>query len=208
MGGLSALGDGVQRALVFDVRRRSSEVKCEGKWWDICWGLEEMEYGGVRRNGGAKVVVGMPDEALVCVLKYVDAPQDRAAVSLVCQQWRRVDGATRKAVTIANMYATSPAACTRRFKGLAGLKLKGKPRASEYSLVQSNWGGYAEPWLRELGGHYEKLKSLVLRRVTVLDSGLALIASATFSHALQVLHLHKCVGFTTKGLLLIARSCG
>jgi coronatine-insensitive protein 1 len=165
---------------------------------------------GVGRNGGAKVAVGevvMADETLACVLKHIDAPQDRAAVALVCQQWRRVDGMTRKAVTIANMYATSPAALTRRFTRLRGLKLKGKPRASEFSLVLSNWGGDAQPWLRELGGGYENLQSLVLRRVTVLNSDLTLIASSSYSSALQVLHLHKCSGFTTKGLSPIARSC-
>lgn len=157
-----------------------------------------------------KLAVGamvMTDETLACVLKYIDEPRDRAAVSLVCQQWHRVDGLTRKLVTIANMYATSPAALTRRFKCLRGLRLKGKPRAAEYNLVRSNWGGYAEPWLRELKGHYRDLSTLQLRRVTVLDSDLALIASSTYSSALQVLHLHKCVGFTTKGLVPIARSC-
>jgi len=128
-------------------------------------------------------------------------------VSLVCQQWHRVDGMTRKVVTIANMYATSPAALTRRFKHLQKLHIKGKPRAAEYNLVQSDWGGYAEPWLRELRGHYGELHTLQLRRMIVLDSDLALLASSTCSSVLQVLHLHKCSGFSTKGLIPIARSC-
>lgn len=149
----------------------------------------------------------MTDETLACVFKHIDEPRDRAAVSLVCHQWHRVDGMTRKVVTIANMYSTSPASLTRRFKCLKGLRLKGKPRAAEYNLVQSNWGGYAEPWLRELKGHYRELRTLQLRRLTVLDSDLELVASSKYSSALQVLHLHKCVGFTTKGLLPIARSC-
>lgn len=149
----------------------------------------------------------MTDETLACVLKHIDEPRDRATVSLVCQQWNRVDGMTRKVVTIANMYATSPAALTRRFKCLRGLRLKGKPRAAEFNLLQSNWGGYAEPWLRELKGNYRDLHTLQLRRTMLLDSDLELIASSTYSSALQVLHLHKCVGFTTEGLLPIARSC-
>ncbi|XP_024384913.1 coronatine-insensitive protein homolog 1a isoform X2 [Physcomitrium patens] len=150
---------------------------------------------------------GMSDETLACVLNHIESPQDRAAVSMVCQQWRRVDGMTRKFVTIANMYATSPASLTRRFKGLEGIKLKGKPRAAEYNLVRSDWGGYGEPWLKVLGRQYADLHILQLRRLTVLDSDLELIASSTFSSALHVLHLHKCVGFTTKGLLPVVRAC-
>lgn len=150
----------------------------------------------------------MTDETLACVLKHVEAPRDRAAVSLVCVQWHRVDGMTRKRVTIANVYSTSPAALTRRFKRLQELRLKGKPRAAEYNLVQSKWGGYAEPWLRELRGHSgDHLRTLQLRRMTVLDFDLAVLASSTCSSVLQVLQLHKCVGFTTKGLVPIARSC-
>lgn len=150
----------------------------------------------------------MTDETLACVLKHLEAPRDRAAVSLVCVQWHRVDGMARKTVTIANVYSTSPAALTRRFKRLQELRLKGKPRAAEYNLVQSKWGGYAEPWLRELRGHYgDHLRTLQLRRMTVLDSDLAVLASSTYSSVLQVLQLHKCVGFTTKGLVPIARSC-
>jgi coronatine-insensitive protein 1 len=80
----------------------------------------------------------MTDETLACVLKHVDAPRDRAAVSLVCHQWHRVDGMTRKVVTIANMYATSPASLTRRFKRLQELRIKGKPFASEFNLVRSD----------------------------------------------------------------------
>lgn len=150
---------------------------------------------------------GMVDEALACVLKHIQSAQDRAAVSLVCKQWRRVDGTTRKFVIIANIYSAEPAALTRRFKRLEGIKLKGKPRAAEYDLLPRDWGGYAEPWLRELGQAYDGLQTLQLRRVQVLDSDLASIAFATFSSVLQVLHLHKCAGFTTKGLLPIASSC-
>ena len=149
----------------------------------------------------------MSDEALVCVLKHIEDPGDRAAVSMVCQQWRRVDGMTRKFVTIANMYAVCPAALTRRFKSLVGIKLKGMPRAAEFNLLPRDWGGYSEPWLSEFGRHYVDLHILQLRRVTLLDSDLALIASSHFSTALHVLHLHKCVGFTTKGLVPIATFC-
>ena len=150
---------------------------------------------------------GLTDETLACVLKYVEGAQDRAAVSRVCQQWRRVDGATRKCVTVAYMYSTSPEALTRRFSRLEGVKIKGKPRAAEYDLLVPCWGGYAQPWIRELGRAYSGLQTLQLRRCQVSDADLALAASSPFHAALQVLHLHKCAGFSTAGLLPVARSC-
>jgi coronatine-insensitive protein 1 len=149
----------------------------------------------------------LTDETLACVLKHVEGAQDRAAVSRVCQQWRRVDGATRKFVTIAYMYSTSPEALTRRFSRLKGVKIKGKPRAAEYDLLVPCWGGYAQPWIRELGRAYSGLLTLQLRRCQVSDADLALAASSPFHAALQVLHLHKCAGFSTAGLLPVARSC-
>lgn len=159
------------------------------------------------RRRGPSIGGGLSDEALACVLKYVESPADRASVSMVCQQWRRVDGTTRKSVTIANMYAVSPSGLTRRFKRLECIKLKGKPRAAEYDLLVQDWGGYAEPWLRELGRTYAGLHTLQLRRVQLYDSDLELVAKSPFSSVLQILHLHKCAGFSTLGLVPIARSC-
>lgn len=150
---------------------------------------------------------GLSDETLACVLKYVERAQDRASVSLVCQQWRRVDGATRKFVTIAYMYSTSPEHLTRRFSRLEGVKIKGKPRAAEYDLLVPNWGGYAEPWIRELGRAYSGLQVLVLRRCQITNADLGMVASSPFHAVLQVLHLHKCAGFSTAGLLPVAQMC-
>jgi coronatine-insensitive protein 1 len=149
----------------------------------------------------------LSDENLSRIFEFVDNPQDRAAMSLVCRQWRRVDGMTRKDVTIANMYAIAPAALSRRFKRLECIMLKGKPRAAEYDLLLQDWGGYAEPWLKEFASAYACLKTLHLRRAEVRDADLHLLASAPFHASLQVLHLHKCSGFTTRGLLPISRSC-
>lgn len=150
---------------------------------------------------------GLSDETLACVFKYVESARDRAVVSLVCQQWRRVDGVTRKFVTIAYMYTTRPEALTRRFRRLEGVKIKGKPRAAEYDLLVPRWGGYAEPWIRELGRAYTGLQTLQLRRCQVSDADLALVASSALSPVLQVLHLHKCTGFSTRGLLPVAQFC-
>ncbi|CAK9257649.1 unnamed protein product [Sphagnum jensenii] len=43
--------------------------------------------------------------------------------------------------------------------------------------------------------------------VEVRDADLHLLSLAPFSATLQVMHLHKCSGFTTRGLLPISRSC-
>lgn len=149
----------------------------------------------------------LSDETLACVLKYVESAQDRASVSLVCQQWHRVDGATRKFVTVAYMYSASPELLTRRFSRLEGVKIKGKPRAAEYDLLVPHWGGYARPWIRELGRAYAGLQILQLRRCQVSNADLALVASSPFHGGLQVLHLHKCAGFSTAGLLPVAQFC-
>jgi coronatine-insensitive protein 1 len=121
--------------------------------------------------------------------------------------WRKVDGNTRKYVTIANMYVVAPTALTKRFNSLDGIKLKGKPRAAEYNLLLPDWGGHAGPWLEEFGAAYDRLRTLQLRCVEVRDADLHLLSLAPFSATLQVMHLHKCSGFTTRGLLPISRSC-
>ncbi|CAN5952101.1 unnamed protein product, partial [Sphagnum jensenii] len=61
--------------------------------------------------------------------------------------------------------------------------------------------------LQEFGVAYDRLRTLQLRRVEVRDADLHLLSLAPFSATLQVMHLHKCSGFTTRGLLPISRSC-
>jgi coronatine-insensitive protein 1 len=152
-------------------------------------------------------VVALSDENLSRIFELIESPQERATLSLVCRQWHRVDGNTRKNISIANMYAVAPTALTRRFKCLEGIKLKGKPRAAEYDLLLPEWGGYAYPWLKELATAYEHLKTLQFRRVEVRNADLYLLAAAPFNATLQVLHLHKCSGFTTSGLVPLSRTC-
>lgn len=48
---------------------------------------------------------------------------------------------------------------------------------------------------------------LQLRRCQVVDEDLALVAASDFCSVLQVLHLHKCAGFSTLGLLPVAQRC-
>lgn len=149
---------------------------------------------------------GIPDEVLECVMGYLEEPQDRSAVSLVCKRWYHVDGLTRKHVTIAFCYSISPSDLSARFSRVESLKLKGKPRAAMFNLIPPDWGGYAEPWINKISETFLCLKALHLRRMIVADEDLRVLSRGR-GHILQVLKLEKCSGFSTRGLLEVARSC-
>jgi len=116
-----------------------------------------------------------------------------------------VEGATRKQIYIPNCYSILPSGLPKRFKDLQSIKLKGKPRASEFDILEKDWGGHTGPWVQEIVRSYPKLQSLHLRRMEVCDEDLELLARGCTS--LQVLKLDKCKGFTTMGLQVIAQSC-
>ncbi|CAI0412240.1 unnamed protein product [Linum tenue] len=157
------------------------------------------ESGG---GGGAY----MADVVLGCVMPYIHDARDRDAVSLVCRRWYELDALTRKHITIALCYTTSPDRLRRRFKHLESLKLKGKPRAAMFNLIPENWGGYVTPWVKEIAGSFTCLKSVHFRRMIVTDSDLELLARSR-GKALQHLKLDKCSDFSTDGLLQVARLC-
>lgn len=160
----------------------------------------------MENRNASRVRIGMSDVVLGCVIPYIEDPKDRDAVSLVCRRWYELDALTRKHVTIALCYTTSPDRLRRRFPHLESLKLKGKPRAAMFNLIPEDWGGYVTPWVREIADSFNCLKSLHFRRMIVKDSDLELLAQAR-GHVLQVLKLDKCSGFSTDGLLHIGRSC-
>jgi hypothetical protein len=125
------------------------------------------------------------DETLGCIFEHLRDPDDRRNISLVSKQWHRVDGETRKYVSVSNCYSIAPSALSKRFKNLESFKLKGKPRAVEFDLLVDNWGGYAGPWIQELVKAYPSLKHLHLHRMEVLDTDLELLAHGCGA-ALQV----------------------
>lgn len=150
--------------------------------------------------------VGMSDVVLGCVMPYIDDPKDRDAVSLVCRRWYELDALTRKHVTIALCYTTTPERLRRRFGHLESLKLKGKPRAAMFNLIPEDWGGYVTPWVKEMAVSFNCLKSLHFRRMIVTDSDLKLLAS-TRGRVLLSLKIDKCSGFSTDGLFHISSFC-
>ncbi|KAJ6982986.1 coronatine-insensitive protein 1 [Populus alba] len=168
--------------------------------------IQNRKMNNLNCSGGG-VGGGMSDVVLECVMPYIHDPRDRDAVSLVCRRWYELDALTRKHVTIALCYSTSPDRLQRRFKHLESLKMKGKPRAAMFfNLIPDDWGGFVTPWVNEIAESFNCLKSLHFRRMIVKDSDLELLASSR-GKVLQVLKLDKCSGFSTDGLSHIGRSC-
>ncbi|KAK9063382.1 hypothetical protein SSX86_017252 [Deinandra increscens subsp. villosa] len=148
----------------------------------------------------------MSDVVFECVIPYIHDSRDRQSVSLVCRRWHELDSQTRKHVTIALCYSSTPEQLLRRFPYLESLKLKGKPRAAMYNLIPEDWGGFVKPWVEEIARSFRCLKVVHFRRMIVTDEDLRVLAQAR-GQVLQVIKLDKCSGFSTDGLLHICRSC-
>lgn len=162
---------------------------------------EKAACGGVGRTS-----TKLSDVVLDCVMPYIHDPKDRDAVSQVCRRWYELDSLTRKHVTIALCYTTTPDRLRRRFPHLESLKLKGKPRAAMFNLIPENWGGFVTPWVKEISKYFDCLKSLHFRRMIVTDSDLQILARSR-CNSLHALKLEKCSGFSTDGLYYVGRFC-
>uniref|UniRef100_A0A1D1XD13 Coronatine-insensitive protein 1 n=1 Tax=Anthurium amnicola TaxID=1678845 RepID=A0A1D1XD13_9ARAE len=149
---------------------------------------------------------GISDVALEFVMGYIDDPKDRDAISQVCKKWYHIDAITRKHITIALCYSTTPGRLRTRFPHLESLKLKGKPRAAMFNLIPEDWGGYAGPWVSEIADGFDCLKAIHFRRMIVKDADIELLVRSR-GPALISLKLDKCSGFSTDALKLVARSC-
>jgi hypothetical protein len=165
------------------------------RWWAFpqfeCsgWVFRVGEMGSGKQKSPKRRCLTL-DDSLQCIFSCLDSYQDRAAVSLVCKQWYRVDGATRKQIYIPNCYSILPSGLSKRFKDLQSIKLKGKPRASEFDILEKDWGGHTGPWVQEIVRSYPKLQALHLRRMEICDEDLELLARGCTS--LQVFHFLSC----------------
>ncbi|KAD7478072.1 hypothetical protein E3N88_01208 [Mikania micrantha] len=146
------------------------------------------------------------DTVFSCVVPYIHDCRDRSSVSLVCRKWSELDGVTRKHVTVAMCYATTPFRLCQRFPLLESLTVKGKPRAAMFDLIPEDWGGFVAPWVREIASSLNCLKAIHFRRMIVRDSDIDLL-TRTRGHELRVLKLDLCSGFSTDGLLRIGMLC-
>eukprot|EP01018_Ginkgo_biloba_P015076 Gb_04515 [translate_table: standard] len=146
-----------------------------------------------------------PDEVLEHVLVFLTSSKDRNAVSLVCKAWYRAEAWGRRSVFIGNIYAVSPEIVVRRFPRIRSLTLKGKPRFADFNLVPPNWGADVLPWLLIISSAYPMLEELRLKRMTVTDESLELLAHSFPNF--RALSLTSCDGFSTDGLAIIASDC-
>lgn len=167
--------------------------------------MEEKK--SVKASSASGCCAGDHDTIWECAIPYVHDPRDRDALSLVCKRWYEIDAITRKHVTIALCYTTTPQRLSRRFPHLESLKLKGKPRAAMFNLIPEDWGGYVTTWVEEIVRSFGRMKKLHFRRMIVKDTDLELLATSAAGKVLEVLKLDKCCGFSTDGLRIVGRLC-
>lgn len=151
-------------------------------------------------------VTAMPDLVFQRVVDYIRNPRDLAAASLVCRRWFSIEASSRKHVTVALCYATTPQALDRRFQNLESLKLKAKPRAAMFNLIPEDWGGHVAPWVEEMVRSFRCLKAVHFRRMIVRDSDIEVLAQSRGQDLVE-LKIDRCSGFSTDGLMHIGRFC-
>lgn len=184
------------------VGRESCELAVERNW--AMEGASEMKGGGGEKELDEKMAA-FPEEALEHVLAFIDSHKDRNAVSQVCKSWYRAERWSRRCVFIGNCYAVSPKITVRRFPKITSLTLKGKPRFADFDLLPPDWGADAYPWILELANAGPFLEELRLKRMTVKDDCLELLAHSFPNF--RVLVLTFCEGLSTHGLARIVSSC-
>ncbi|KAI8548355.1 hypothetical protein RHMOL_Rhmol07G0267500 [Rhododendron molle] len=145
------------------------------------------------------------DNVLENVLHYLTSRQDRNSASLVCKSWYRVEALTRSDLFIGNCYAVSPRRATERFRRVTAVTLKGKPRFADFNLMPPQWGAHFAPWVNCMGQCYRALEKVCLKRMSVKDDDLELLAH--YFPLFKELVLVCCDGFGTSGLAVVANKC-
>ncbi|KAL6984041.1 F-Box protein [Sarracenia purpurea var. burkii] len=162
----------------------------------------------VAGGGCGEYASPFPDQVLENVLEnvllFLTSRRDRNSVSLVCKSWYRAEALTRSELFIGNCYAVSPRRVTERFRRVRAVTLKGKPRFADFNLMPPNWGAHFRPWVTVMAQSYRALEKLCLKRMSVRDEDLALLAHFPF---FKDLVLVCCDGFGTNGLAVVASKC-
>lgn len=150
-----------------------------------------------------------PDQVLENVLEnvlcFLTSRRDRSAASLVCKSWYRAEALTRSELFIGNCYAVSPRRATARFTRVRSVSIKGKPRFADFNLMPHNWGAHFAPWVVAMAKAYPWLEKIYLKRMSVTDEDLVLIAES-FPNFKELV-LVCCDGFGTTGLAIVANKC-
>ncbi|XP_004299699.1 PREDICTED: transport inhibitor response 1-like protein [Fragaria vesca subsp. vesca] len=160
-------------------------------------------------GSGCDYIIPYPDQVLENVLEnvlcFLTARQDRNAASLVCKSWYRAEALTRSGLFIGNCYAVSPRRATARFTRVRAVSIKGKPRFADFNLMPPNWGAHFRPWVSAMAKAYPWLEKVYLKRMSVTDDDLALLAESF--PGFKELLLVCCDGFGTSGLAVVASKC-
>ncbi|KAK3023265.1 hypothetical protein RJ639_044431 [Escallonia herrerae] len=156
-------------------------------------------------RGRAEYADQVLENVLENVLVFLTCRRDRNSVSLVCKSWCRAEALTRSELFIGNCYAVSPARATERFERVRSVALKGKPRFADFSLLPPDWGAHFAPWASAMAGAYPGLEKVYLKRMSVTDEDLAVLARSF--PRFKELALVCCEGFGTSGLAVVANHC-
>ncbi|KAH7387757.1 hypothetical protein KP509_16G039600 [Ceratopteris richardii] len=146
-----------------------------------------------------------PDEVLERILQFITSDKDRNSVSLVCKTWNKVEADSRCSVFVGNCYSISPDRLIHRFHNVLSITLKGKPRFSDFDLLPRHWGAYALPWVEAFCRAYPHLEEIRLKRMTICDESLQMIAR-NLTHFKKLI-LTTCDGFSSGGLASIVKHC-
>ncbi|KAM1392027.1 hypothetical protein ACFX2I_019669 [Malus domestica] len=167
---------------------------------------------GVSGSGvgtSVEYTVPYPDQVLENVLEnvlcFLTSRRDRSSASLVCKSWYRAEALTRSELFIGNCYAVAPRRATARFTRVRAVTIKGKPRFADFNLMPANWGAHLAPWVSSMAKAYPWLEKLCLKRMSVTDDDLALLAESFAGF--KELVLVCCDGFGTSGLAVLASKC-
>ncbi|XP_061372069.1 transport inhibitor response 1-like protein [Gastrolobium bilobum] len=162
-----------------------------------------------RNCTGSELQSPLPDQVLENVLEnvlhFLTSRRDRNAASLVCKSWCRAEALTRSDLFIGNCYAVSPRRATARFGRVRSVTIKGKPRFADFDLMPLNWGAHFSPWATALSKAYPSLEKVHLKRMSITDDDLILLAESF--PAFKELVLVCCEGFGTTGLAAVASKC-
>ncbi|KAJ8762422.1 hypothetical protein K2173_007861 [Erythroxylum novogranatense] len=145
------------------------------------------------------------ENVLENVLLFLTSRRDRNAASLVCKLWCRVEALTRSDLFVGNCYAVSPRRATSRFTRVRSVTVKGKPRFADFNLMPDNWGAHFSPWVSTMARAYPWLEKVHLKRMSVTEDDLALLAKSFLGF--KELVLVCCDGFGTGGLAVVASRC-
>ncbi|KAL3820604.1 hypothetical protein ACJIZ3_006509 [Penstemon smallii] len=144
-----------------------------------------------------------PDEVIEKVLSYINSHKDRSSFSLVRKDWYNAERWSRSRLFIGNCYSVTPEIVARRFPRIKSVTLKGKPRFSDFNML--DWGANVHSWLVMFAKVYPFLEELRLKRMTVSDESLELLAKSFPSF--KALSLSSCDGFSDSGLKAVASHC-